>query len=300
MILAVWRMRTVSMASIEKTNKNLYKNGRPFSETLVRGLGEQVGRIDYGKASLVIVDGGVGNGKTTLGVHIADYIQGSEIDLDNQLAVGGNDFVKKLYQGTKKDYKVVIYDESGDFDRRGAISRFNRMLNRIFDTYRTFQIVIILILPSFKVLENDIFDKKIPRILLNTHNKTSNYASFRAYSLYRMYLLKNRMQKLNVPPQAYNLITPNFRGHFKDLSPERSKKLDKISSQAKQDILEEYNLIEDGLLSYKDMARELSKSVIWVKQKVSELRLKHEKTLRNTKYFNEEVLKTLEGEVQRR
>lgn len=45
-------------------------------------------RVINGKASLIVIDGsGLGEGKTTFAVHIADYIQGAPIDLNVQLAL---------------------------------------------------------------------------------------------------------------------------------------------------------------------------------------------------------------------
>lgn len=277
----------------------VYKHGLPFSQSLAGLLDEQKKRVYNKKASLIIVDGGVGQGKTTLAVQIADYIEGQPISFKDQIALGGKDFVKKLYRGTKKGYKVIVYDESGDFDKKGAISRFNRMLNRIFDTYRTFEIIIILVLPSFKVLEDSLFAKKIPRILVNAHNRKTNYGDYRVYSLFNMYRIKDKMKKIVVTPQAYNLVTPNIRGHFKDLESKRSKALHEVSTAAKQEILEEFDLVNDGLLTYKNISSQLNMSATWVKQKVSELNIEHEKIYKSSKYFKDDVLDVLEKHIER-
>lgn len=281
------------------TKKSVYDHGLPFSECLGKSLDEQTSRVNSNKASLIIVDGGVGQGKTTLSVLIADYIQKGKINLKDQLGLGGKDFITKLFAAVDKGYKVVIYDEAGDFDRKGAISRFNRMLNRVFDTYRTFKIIIILVLPSFKVLEDSLFDKKIPRLLINTHNRKERYGCFRSYSLYRMYLVKNLLKSLKVPPQAYNLIVPNYRGNFLDLDEQRSKELDKISTESKKEVLKEYNLISDGLLDREDVARLMNKSVDWVVLKVRELKIKPDSVHKKKHYYKEDILQLLEKEVQR-
>ena len=52
----------------------LYKHGLPFSEKLAENVKDLIARIDLNKASLIVIDGGVGEGKTTLAVHIADYV----------------------------------------------------------------------------------------------------------------------------------------------------------------------------------------------------------------------------------
>jgi hypothetical protein len=281
----------------DNSKRNLYDNGLPFSQAIAKQVDEQIERVKGNKASLIIVDGGVGEGKTTLAVHLADYIQGAPINLKTQIGMGGNDFIKKFYEGSKKDYKVIVYDEAGDFDRRGAITRFNKMLNRIFDTYRTFNIIVILCLPNFNVLDKSIFEKQIPRLVFNCHNRSSKYGDIRAYNLYRMYLIKWWMGKLKIPPQAYQKVYPNVRGHFLDLPKERSQLLDKISTESKSEIHEEFNMIADGLLNYKDMANQLNMGVAWVKNKVNALGIEPSKTHKQKKFFSEDVLDILEKEI---
>ena len=281
----------------DNSKKDLYDNGLPFSQPVAKLVDEQIERVKGNKASLIIIDGGVGEGKTTLAVHIADYIQGEPIDLKEQIGMGGQDFVKKFYHGSKKGYKVIVYDEAGDFDRRGAITRFNKMLNRIFDTYRTFNIIVILCLPNFNVLDKSIFEKKIPRILFNCHNRSSKYGDIRAYNLYRMYLIKWWMTKLKIPPQAYSKVYPNIRGHFLDLPKKRSEMLDKISTESKSDVHEEFNLVADGLLNYKDIASQLNMSEKWIKNKVNALNIKAVKVYKQKKFFSEDVLDVLEKEI---
>lgn len=281
------------------TKKTLYEHGLPFSQCLAKSIDEQKKRVTSKKASLIIVDGGVGQGKTTLAVLLADYIEGNFINLKSQLGLGGKDFISKLFGAVDKGYKVVIYDEAGDFDRKGAISRFNRMLNRVFDTYRTFKIIIILVLPSFKVLEDSLFDKKIPRMLVNAHTRKKNYGCIRGYSLYRMYLVKHLMKKLKVPPQAYNIIVPNFRGNFLDLDEKRSNELDKISTESKKEVLKEYNLISDGLIDREQIGKMLNRSKAWVKQKITEQGIKPHSTHKKKHYYTEDILDVLQKEMER-
>jgi len=84
--------------------KHLYKHGLPFSEKLAENIRDLIDRIKFNKASMIIVDGGVGEGKTTLMVEIADYVNSlygfQEIKLElkdhPQLALGGTSFLKQL------------------------------------------------------------------------------------------------------------------------------------------------------------------------------------------------------------
>jgi len=228
-----------------------------FSNPLGLNLWSQIERINNKKASLVILDGGVGSGKTHAGVNIGDWLNkgldGDFMDLKIQYATGGDDFEDKFSKCMKHKKKIIIYDEAGDFNRRGSITKFNQRLNRIFETYRTFEILVILILPTFAVLDNQLFINKIPRLLINCHNKVNDkYTRFRAYSLNRMFWLKHYFEKLVVKPQAYAIEKPNFRGIIRPLSKERALQVDKLSSDSKKEI---FNVQKKGEFNKYDLGK---------------------------------------------
>ena len=275
-----------------------YDNGLPFSDKLSDNLKDLKYRVDtLRKASLIVIDGGVGEGKTTLAVHVAEFLESEEIIFSKQLGLGGIDFAKKLKECHDLEKIAIIYDEAGDFNRRGALTRFNAMLNRIFETFRAFKIIVILCLPSFHVLDEQLLDKQIPRLLLHCHNKNTRYGSFKAYSLYRMFYVKDKMKKMIVKPFAYKYTEPNFIGHFLDLTPERSLELDKYSTKGKLDILDNAEVKFDGLLAYSEIAERLNRSIIWVKKTVLKLKISHKTIVKKVKYFNPDVLNILHDEM---
>lgn len=278
----------------------MYKNGLPFNNELANNLEDQKTRIKKNKASLIIVDGGVGEGKTTLTVHIADYLNGKPIVFNEQLAMGGKDFLTKLRTCFKKKHPVIIYDEAGDFNKRGALTRFNAMLNRTFETYRAFKIIVILVLPNFNVLDNDIFDKRIPRLLVNCWARTETYGNFRGYGYYRMLYLRQKMTKLIVKPQAYSFTRPNFHGHFKDLDPERSKALDKLSTAGKMKELKGAEIGIEGLVTYTDIATKLACSIGKVQMNLRELKLKPKKYIDKKAYFKNDIIDMLADYIDKK
>ena len=152
----------------------LYKNGLKFSSPLDKNLCKLIDRINNNKAALVIISGGVGEGKTTLGVHVLDYINSQKnmeavsLDLQQhpQLGQGGLEFTKNLRICFEHKLPCTGYDEAGDFSKRGSLTQFNAMLNRTFDTFRAFKCIVVLILPKFSLLDQDLFDKNIPRLKL--------------------------------------------------------------------------------------------------------------------------------------
>lgn len=279
----------------------LYDHGLPFSKELGLNADSQVARVELNKASLIIIDGGVGEGKTTLGIELADYINKKkgfdEVKLQGknhpQLALGGEQFVKQLRKCYHEDLPVIVYDEAGDFNRRGSLTRFNAMINRTFETYRTFNIIVILCLPCFYVLDSDLFLKGIPRMLLHLDKRSETYGHFKAWSLYRMFYIRKKMDKMVVKQFAYQRVNPNFRGQFLDLAADRSKQLDKISTAGKLEVIKKSEIKLEGLLNYKDLSEKVGRSMIWCRRVVSELRIKHKRVIGRVRYFDGDVANRL-------
>jgi len=270
----------------------------PFSEALAENLDDLDARVyAMNKAALIIIDGGVGEGKTTLSVQIADYFNARhglpEVDLSiqgvKQLAMGGEDFSKKLLICQAAGLPCLSYDEAGDFNKRGSLTRFNALINRTFETYRAFKVIVILALPSFSVLDQEIFDKNIPRLLIRVHSRTMRQGNGKAFSLYRMLYIREKMKKLVVKTQAYGLVDPNFHLHFKDLSPERSKLLDILSTKGKIKELKGAEIKYEGLLSYSDLARKVGRSERWIKKACADLKIKSVKEWQRRYYFPAET-----------
>ena len=161
------------------------------------------------------------------------------------------------------------------------------MLNRVFETFRGFKILVIICIPSFDVLDENLFKNNIPRQLVHLENRTINQGNFKAYSLYRMFYLKARMKKLVVKNMAYTLVEPNFYGHCLDLEPERSIALNKISMKGKFNILKKAELKSEGLLSIIDIANKINRSLIWVRKRNKEMNIKPYKKFENKHYFKE-------------
>lgn len=283
---------------------NLYDHGHPFSETLAKNLDIQYERVwKKKKASLIIVDGGVGEGKTTLAVEIADYFNKKHglppIDLEvkkhPQLGLGGKEFMHQLRACYTLKLPAIVYDEAGDFNRKGAISRFNQMLMRVFETFRAFRVIVILALPNFGVLEGDLFDAKIPRMLIHCHDRTTTYGNFSVFSLAQMGWLRFWYGKYprGRKHQCFRNVYPNFRGHFLDIEKERSRQLDRISTSGKIDVLKQAAIQAEGLLTYSDMAKKLGRSISWVRKACYEKKIKHKRSFGVLKYFEQHVLDRL-------
>jgi hypothetical protein len=283
---------------------DVYPHGLPFSEILGTNLKDIWERIDLKKASLIIIDGGVGEGKTTMDILCANFFNElkdfPKIKLDGcQRAMGGSDFLHKIRLCYEQRLPVIIYDEAGDFSKRGSLTAFNAMLNRTFETYRAFKCVVIMSLPCFNVLDQQIFDLQIPRLLLHLKDRQEDYGNFDGYSLEGMMWLRYYMQKYKVNKNfAYTRVQPNFHGHFLDLPKTESVLLDKISTKDKISELQKSEVKIEGLMGYNDLSQKLGRSVIWIRKMVSELKIKHVRVIKKAKYFDENALNRLTDKAE--
>lgn len=280
-----------------------YKNGLPFkSIETTEGqdaykifIDDLIERVDTGKASLLIIDGGLGEGKTTLAIETGDYIN-SKKDLPPinfggfQYSMGGKEFLKKLTKCYENGLAVCIYDESGDYNRRGALSGFNKIMNRAFEVFRALRVLVILVLPSFHVLDGDLFTKGVVRGLAHCYGRTKDEGRFKVYELDRVNWIKEKMRGLPTKNLAYDKVYRNVGGFFLDLPKGRSIELDKVSTKGKIDILIKAELSHDGMFSYRDICARTGRSKRVIITLIRKLNLKAERKYKNELFFSKGVL----------
>lgn len=282
---------------------NVYKHGLPFSEKLGENIDDGISRVKRRLATCLIIDGGIGQGKTTLAVEVANYIN-RDAGLDSialdpkyhpQLAMGGKQFASQMRECFIKGLPCIIYDEAGDYSKRGAMTQFNAFLNRIFETYRAFKIIVIIVLPNMYVLDNALFDNQIPRFLLHCHSRSTKSGSFSGYSLYNIFKLRYLMAKTTNKAYPYNLVDfQNFVGHFLDLDPEISNALDKLTVASKLDILQSAELNLEGLMDRRDIGNRLAKSQSWVALACLKLKIKPQRYVKKVAYYNKNIIDILQ------
>lgn len=268
----------------------LYAHGSPISEKVLVNLDDQMERVHKKFAGLILIDGSVGQGKTTLMVECLDHLNKKPINFKEQLGMGGVDFSRKLKESYIAGRNCLGYDEAGDFDKRGAVSNFNRFINRIFDTYRAFKILPVMALPRFWVLDQTIFDKGIPRLLLHVHHRNEHYGNISGYSLVGMHWLKYWADKLVIKSQCYDRVEPNFVGHFLNLPPERERELDRYSTGGKFNVLEEEEVKYEGLITLNDISRSVGRSTVWTQRFLKTMKVKPKKVWKNRYYFDKDVV----------
>lgn len=206
--------------------------GLPFSKILGENILDFIKHINNGFAVMVIIEGPLGVGKTTLAVEIVDFINQlynyPVMDFKGpQFALGGKDFKAKIRKCYAEKLHAIAYDEAGDFSKRGALTSFNRDLINEFEKCRAFKCIIVLTLPSFLRLDFSIFEQELPVLLLRVNRRYGKPSTFKGYDFNTMLNLRRRADKYS-KEFAYKTITPNFTGQFKDLSKFRSEDLHKV------------------------------------------------------------------------
>jgi len=278
-----------------KKNDRVWTNGLKFDNKLAENLRGSISRVRSKKASLFIIDGGVGEGKTTLGVECAQYLAGElrqGFDIKDQVRQGGSDFLKGMDWCVKNKRNVIVYDEAGDFNTRASLTYFNQNMNRVFETYRALAIIVVLCLPSFVDVDTSIMKKKVARMLVHCYSRNNNYGNYKIYSLWRMWYLKAKFTKVTVPDDAFRMVSPNSYGRFKDLDPADSSLLENHSLIGKKDIIRKGMLNSRGLLTIAQIASKTGYSIDSIRGFIKRKKIVGEKS-GATLYFHKDIVENI-------
>jgi len=283
-----------------------YDHGLPFRQLLADNIDDLMGRIKRNKASLIVIDGSVGEGKTTLGKHLGNYVNvrygtGKPVDVRGpQLALGGTDFGEKILACHDQKLLVIVYDEAGDLDKKTTLSRFNRNIMRVFEMYRGFKILVILCLPRFYKLENELLDLGVWRMTLHCEDRTENQGNFRAYDIEQTYYIKHYAAKIVVKPRCYDFGFSNFQGHFLDLPKEESEELSIVSLAAKRNETKKTVYDVKGRLSVEHIAQHFGRGHTWVTGQLKNVGdLGDVKVYNHKRWYTQDIIRKIEEQRER-
>lgn len=293
----------------EPNNPNIFpsteekENNTPFNvpEKIYNFLKGALINIHDNIPAVITIDGGQGSGKTTLAIELADAINHltgkTEVNLKEkenvQYGVGAEQFLKKLPESSAQQYLINIYDEGGDYSRKGALSRFNKAMDQAMATVRVYKSIIIIVCHDFSKLPREMFDKQIVTVLIHCKQRSpeSGYSTAEVYDYNNLcYVLYNKKQTI-VPEYAYK--GANFHFRFKDITPTRSKQLTILGATKKKELWEGTQIKMQGFLTYKDLATKIGKSIPTIKRLLRELKIKPETTHKKKNYYNPNILDTL-------
>lgn len=243
-----------------------YEHGLPFSQSLKNDVLLPITNKKRGIGCLVI-DGVPGSGKTTLAVECCDFVEGKPIRLDlkdhPQIAMGGHDLVKKALWCHEHGIKSIIYDEAGDFSKRGAITYFNRDLINFFEKCRALRINIFICLPNVSYLDNAIFGIGIIDGLIHCYNKEENYTEYGVYDAESLGWLRYHATKWpHHQWKAYHIVHPYMRGAFLPLPPERDVQLNALSTTDKVKSIRKHQEDREARERPKEKLKKIEKPLI--------------------------------------
>ena len=222
---------------MEKLKTFLYENGLPFPSDLVDDIIDLKALSNLKRVpSILIIDGAPGTGKTTLGVHIMDVVNGKDTELVGdvpQVAMGGDSLIKKAEQCHKLGLKAILFDEA-DLDKRGSLTKYNSNLFGFFREYRSLGILIIICIQNVSWLDNRIWELGAVDGLIHLYNPQEGYTDYTVYDLENLSYLLYRMDKMGMQRRkAYSIVKGYKRGHFLPLPNIRQAQLDSLSNQQK-------------------------------------------------------------------
>lgn len=220
----------------------LLPNGYPYSNPLPEWLDYAQNLVlKQGKATLIFVDGGLGEGKSSMAAQMVRQLDpgldGSKESYLLRYHLGGQALLNNFNKAYEAGCKAVIFDESGiDMNSRRAMSGMNMRLLELFQIYRAYKIVVIMVLPTIKIIDSQIFDYGIHRFTVNVHSlKRGEYNRFTVFDREASIHLYHNLKKYRDIRRAYRTPFSNFDGMCKPLPLEHQKVLDSLGMEAKKD-----------------------------------------------------------------
>lgn len=279
-----------------------YENGTPFDniEIIDKNIKEILLAIQDKQPIIIIIDGGQSSGKTTLATLLTDrlnqFYNKPLMELNGQspqYSQGGEQFVHRLPKAAEQGYPSVIYDESGDYGRKGALSKFNKTMDRAMDIIRVYKLAVIIIVHNFaKQVPNEMIDKQIATMLIHCKKRKPgrNCVYAQTYDYQGMCWIKYYMKTEVVPENAYKKVYPNFHFRFKNLPPNREEELDRLSSRNKKELWNTVDIKIQGLIDIKELSRNVNYSVATLRKKLKEYKIKESLIDKKKKYYNQETI----------
>jgi hypothetical protein len=224
----------------------VYDNGYPYTDPLPAFVDRAVYHVQQQHlASLIIVDGGLGSGKSTMAAQMLRQIDpgfvATKESFKLRYLLGGTALMETAVKAHKQGVKGLIFDEAGiDLSSRSAMSTMNRNLNGFFQLYRALSLVVILVLPSVRILDKQVYEFDIHRFQVHTHSKLhGSYNRYRLWDRKAMKFLRLNLEQRVDSRDAYFSRSgfSNGDGFSKGLPKDYQDLLDSFGLEAKKERL---------------------------------------------------------------
>lgn len=286
-----------------------FKNGLPWNtgmhkdykeDILYFNLTQWIKRIKGKKAAFIVIDGTVGEGKTTLATHILNIAMQiwnnnkEDIKFKDYLYTGKEEFIAGLNEQLSNNRHGILYDEAGDYNKQTYRTNQGIEVSRNFEICRVYKLFTILTLPSFFDLPNHLFTSNYVRAVIHCHSRTMSHGKFSLYSLPTCLYMRDYAQKHTAKRnQAYSIFQPNFRGNWYNHTPEKDKELEDLTMKKKLDISIQTSVRLNDWTNYKEITRETGYTQKHIRNTLKEMKIEPVKIIRKVKYFDKKDIKAL-------
>jgi len=169
-------------------------------ESNLKQLHKEVTKHDWD--GFIVIDGQEGTGKTTLALQIAKYLDPT-FNIDRCVFT-----ITQFLNATENADKgqAIVFDETmGYLGSRGSMSKFNRILLKVFSEMRSKNLFIILCIPSF--FELDKYPAIHRSVCLFHVNKRSKFVGYNFNKKKLLYIAGKKYY-------SYSWPSADFIGHF--------------------------------------------------------------------------------------
>jgi hypothetical protein len=115
-----------------------------------------------------------------------------------------------------------------------------------------------------------------------------------------MYWIRHWRTKEVFPERAYDRVWPAFRCEFRNLSEERSKALDKLSTTQKTEGIEMAELKLKGLINPEQLAAHFGRTRTWVNQTLRKIKAQPVQKYKRLMYYDPNIIALLEQYLDNR
>jgi hypothetical protein len=284
--------------------KHLYTNGYPWlagtepetnDDMLTTNLNDIYDRVHKNnKASVIVVDGFVGEGKTTIAYALCHWLETKSFKCDwiepEETIFMGMKEILPAVEKYKLKKKALVYDEAGDYSKSQSMSKEGKQMDRFFQTFRAYKIVLIMTAPCFYHISNKLYDSAIARFLVHCHDRVEGVGGeFKVYDMRTMDFMRYYAEKHSATKNdCYRYFKPAFHGKWKELPDKIAKKISKRGIKGKAQINTEAAIKMNGWVSYNDLVKEFGKSQKHIRDKLNDRGIKPTNIKKKVKYFNKE------------
>jgi hypothetical protein len=188
------------------------------------------------------------------------------------------------------------WDEAGRYSSKNSLTAFNKDMDEAIDTLRIHNASIMIVRHDISRVPKELIEHEIIGLLIRCKKRIpgSGYTSAEVYDFQSVTHLIKEIKQATAPQYVFNkIVYPNFHFRFKDLSPERSEQLRRLSTTKKLDMWQQKDIQTQGLITLTELKTITNMSDAWIRNKIKELKIKEEMIHKKKKYYPQDTIQKL-------